>query len=61
MASKIYLTLTLSADCWLPVSAAVDNNEGEWDDDWDDQSVDEEGGVPGQSVHGPSVKISLNR
>ncbi|XP_076580107.1 sorting nexin-9-like isoform X2 [Chaetodon auriga] len=49
---------------------AADDNDTEWDDDWDDQSmggycgdgqVDEEGGASGQSTHGPSVKISLNK
>lgn len=50
--------------------AAVEYDDGEWDDDWDDQSVggyhgdnqlDEEGGALGRSAHGPSMKISLNR
>ncbi|XP_022619769.1 sorting nexin-9-like isoform X2 [Seriola dumerili] len=49
---------------------AVDDEDGEWDDDWDDQSVggyhgnnqlDGEGGASGQSTHGPSMKISLNK
>ncbi|XP_054479506.1 sorting nexin-9-like [Anoplopoma fimbria] len=50
--------------------AAVDDDDGEWDDDWDDQSdagyrgddqLDEEGGASGRSTLGPSVKISLNK
>ncbi|XP_073318786.1 sorting nexin-9-like isoform X1 [Pagrus major] len=50
--------------------AAVEDDDGEWDDDWDDQSVggyrgddqaDEDGGASGQSTHGSSVKISLNK
>lgn len=50
--------------------AAVEDDDGEWDDDWDDQSVsgyrgddqvEEEGGASGRSTHGPSVKISLNK
>ncbi|XP_072235339.1 sorting nexin-9-like isoform X1 [Leuresthes tenuis] len=49
---------------------AVDDDDGEWDDDWDDQSissyhgngqVEEESGASGRSMHGPSVKISLNK
>ncbi|XP_068586399.1 sorting nexin-9-like isoform X2 [Cebidichthys violaceus] len=45
---------------------AVEDDDGEWDDDWDDQSeggyhgddqLDEEGGASGR----PSVKISLNK
>uniref|UniRef100_A0A3B4TII9 Sorting nexin-9-like n=1 Tax=Seriola dumerili TaxID=41447 RepID=A0A3B4TII9_SERDU len=49
---------------------SVDDEDGEWDDDWDDQSVggyhgnnqlDGEGGASGQSTHGPSMKISLNK
>ncbi|XP_018528468.1 sorting nexin-9 isoform X1 [Lates calcarifer] len=49
---------------------AVEDDDGEWDDDWDDQSVgsyrgneqmDLEGGASGWSSHGPSVKISLNK
>ncbi|XP_030265067.1 sorting nexin-9-like [Sparus aurata] len=51
-------------------AAAIEDDDGEWDDDWDDQSVggyrgddqvNEEGGASGQSTHGPSVKISLNK
>uniref|UniRef100_A0A3Q3XG90 Sorting nexin n=1 Tax=Mola mola TaxID=94237 RepID=A0A3Q3XG90_MOLML len=51
------------------VQVTVEDDDGEWDDNWDDQSMgayhgnklDEEGGASGQSVHGPSVKISLNK
>ncbi|XP_047211618.1 sorting nexin-9-like isoform X1 [Girardinichthys multiradiatus] len=49
--------------------AAVEDDDGEWDDDWDDQSVSsyhgngptEEAGTSGWSTHGHSVKISLNK
>ncbi|XP_038578172.1 sorting nexin-9-like [Micropterus salmoides] len=49
--------------------AAVEDDNGEWDDDWDDQSVGgyhgddpgDEGGASGRSTHGPSVKLSLNK
>ncbi|XP_044043501.1 sorting nexin-9-like [Siniperca chuatsi] len=50
--------------------AAVEDDDGEWDDDWDDQSqggyhgddqVYEDGGASGRSTTGPSVKISLNK
>ncbi|KAM4560301.1 sorting nexin-9-like isoform 2-T2 [Odontesthes bonariensis] len=53
-----------------PPSQAVDDDDGEWDDDWDDQSVssyhgngqvEEESGTSGRSMHGPSVKIALNK
>ncbi|XP_069577290.1 sorting nexin-9-like isoform X2 [Brachyistius frenatus] len=49
---------------------AVGDDDGEWDDDWDDQSVsgyhaneqvEEEDGASGRSAHGPSVKIALNK
>ncbi|XP_039979060.1 sorting nexin-9-like isoform X2 [Xiphias gladius] len=49
---------------------AVEDDDGEWDDEWDNQSVgsyhgndqmDGEGGASGRSAHGPSVKISLNK
>ncbi|XP_024859044.2 sorting nexin-9-like, partial [Kryptolebias marmoratus] len=48
---------------------AAEDDDGEWDDDWDDQSVSsyhgdghmEEVGASGRSTHGPSVKISLNK
>uniref|UniRef100_A0A671YWA9 Sorting nexin 9a n=1 Tax=Sparus aurata TaxID=8175 RepID=A0A671YWA9_SPAAU len=67
--------LQVSVDCLsLSLSflspAAIEDDDGEWDDDWDDQSVggyrgddqvNEEGGASGQSTHGPSVKISLNK
>uniref|UniRef100_A0A3Q2PLZ6 Sorting nexin n=1 Tax=Fundulus heteroclitus TaxID=8078 RepID=A0A3Q2PLZ6_FUNHE len=48
----------------------VEDDDGEWDDDWDDQSVssyhgnghtEEEAGTSGRSSHGHSVKISLNK
>ncbi|CAJ1087423.1 sorting nexin-9-like [Xyrichtys novacula] len=48
----------------------IDYDDGEWDDDWDDQSeagsrgydqVEEEGGAAGQSTNGSTMKISLNR
>ncbi|XP_013863993.1 sorting nexin-9 isoform X2 [Austrofundulus limnaeus] len=50
--------------------AAAEDDDGEWDDDWDDQSVssyhgnghvEEEVGASGRVTHGPSVKISLNK
>lgn len=50
--------------------AAAEDDDGEWDDDWDDQSlssyqgndhVEEEAGASGRVTHGPSVKISLNK
>ncbi|XP_042370196.1 sorting nexin-9-like, partial [Plectropomus leopardus] len=50
--------------------AAVEDDDGEWDDDWDDQSMgsyrgddplDLEGGASGRSLHGTSMKISLNK
>uniref|UniRef100_A0A3Q1J691 Sorting nexin n=1 Tax=Anabas testudineus TaxID=64144 RepID=A0A3Q1J691_ANATE len=49
---------------------AVEDDDGEWDDDWDDQSVssyhgnnqvDEDTGASGRSTYGPSVKISRNK
>uniref|UniRef100_A0A668UJG2 Sorting nexin n=1 Tax=Oreochromis aureus TaxID=47969 RepID=A0A668UJG2_OREAU len=49
--------------------SAVQDDDGEWDDEWDDQSVSSyhdnnqpegEAGASGRSAHGPSVKISLN-
>ncbi|XP_041821826.1 sorting nexin-9-like isoform X2 [Chelmon rostratus] len=49
---------------------AVEDDDGEWDDDWDDRSLGsyrgdgqayDEGGASGPSTHGPSVKISLNK
>lgn len=56
----------LTENCLLFL-AVVEDDDGEWDDDWDDQSVDvyrgdEEGaGASGQGSHGPSVMISLNK
>uniref|UniRef100_A0A668UD61 Sorting nexin n=1 Tax=Oreochromis aureus TaxID=47969 RepID=A0A668UD61_OREAU len=50
--------------------SAVQDDDGEWDDEWDDQSVSSyhdnnqpegEAGASGRSAHGPSVKISLNK
>ncbi|XP_026185253.1 sorting nexin-9-like [Mastacembelus armatus] len=50
--------------------AAPEDDDGEWDDDWDDQSVssyrgnsqvNEESGATGRGTHGSSVKISLNK
>uniref|UniRef100_A0A3Q1ER57 Sorting nexin 9 n=1 Tax=Acanthochromis polyacanthus TaxID=80966 RepID=A0A3Q1ER57_9TELE len=58
---------------YLQVSTASppgEDDDGEWDDDWDDQSLggyygneqaEGEGGASGRSAHGPSVKISLNK
>uniref|UniRef100_A0A7N9B069 Sorting nexin n=1 Tax=Mastacembelus armatus TaxID=205130 RepID=A0A7N9B069_9TELE len=55
--------------CLLSTSAPEDD-DGEWDDDWDDQSVssyrgnsqvNEESGATGRGTHGSSVKISLNK
>uniref|UniRef100_A0A8C6LSX7 Sorting nexin 9 n=1 Tax=Nothobranchius furzeri TaxID=105023 RepID=A0A8C6LSX7_NOTFU len=49
---------------------AAEDDNSEWDDDWDDQSVssyhgnghtEEEGGTSGRIAHGPSVKISMNK
>uniref|UniRef100_A0A7N8WTI4 Sorting nexin n=1 Tax=Mastacembelus armatus TaxID=205130 RepID=A0A7N8WTI4_9TELE len=51
-------------------TAAPEDDDGEWDDDWDDQSVssyrgnsqvNEESGATGRGTHGSSVKISLNK
>lgn len=51
-------------------SAGAEDDDGEWDDDWDDQSVssfqgnghmEEEAGASGRTALGPSVKISLNK
>ena len=52
-----------------PATAAADDDDGAWDDNWDEPSMEtyhgnkpnEEGGASGQNVHGPSVKISLNK
>lgn len=65
---KMYLLLNklgLTENCFLFL-AAVEDDDGDWDDDWDDQPVDayhgnEEAGASGQSSHGPSVMISLNK
>ncbi|XP_028255989.1 sorting nexin-9-like [Parambassis ranga] len=49
---------------------ALEYDDAEWDDDWDDQSVSSyhgndqlevEGGASGRGLQGPSVKISLNK
>lgn len=66
-----HFKMGFSKDDWsVCPPAAVEDDDGEWDDDWDDQSVgsyqgngqvDEEGGASGQTTHGPSVKISLNK
>nr|XP_046238797.1 sorting nexin-9-like isoform X2 [Scatophagus argus] len=48
----------------------VDDDDAEWDDDWDvesvrgyrvDDRVDEGAGASGRSAHSPSMKISLNK
>lgn len=59
------LTSSATENCLLFL-AVVEDDDGEWDDDWDDQSVDvyqgEEGAeASGQGSHGPSVMISLNK
>uniref|UniRef100_A0AAX7UYA3 Sorting nexin 9 n=1 Tax=Astatotilapia calliptera TaxID=8154 RepID=A0AAX7UYA3_ASTCA len=60
----------LHQECRAVSLSAVQDDDGEWDDEWDDQSVSSyhdnnqpegEAGASGRSAHGPSVKISLNK